>query len=179
MAIGIEKDIRDWSRYVLEIPNAHLQGLPACPYAKKAWRDNKVLVEETDDVLTLADQYCKDFYSQDKDLVIIASFDIPSVEAFNEYIEDHLNVAYPTLHCMGFHPDYGAEDAELDFLLETTWDSEVHEEYCMIFVQDLQLVVEASDNLVPLGYYRAYPEDEYNVLVLDRKRRYLDGNETS
>ena len=41
----------------------------------------------------------------------------------------------------------------------------------MLFIQDLELVINASDKLDPLGYYEAYPSAEYEALVVDRKRR--------
>lgn len=179
VATKIEQDIRAWSAQVLEVPNKRLKGLPACPYARKAWREDKVLVIETSDLSSLADHYCENFNSYNKELIILASYDLPDIDDFNEFIEDHLNSTYTGLHCMGFHPDYGAEDAELDFLLENDWHSEVQDDYCMIFIQDLKLVVEASDRLEPLGYYEAYPKEEYEALVIERKRRYLNGNEAS
>ena len=40
----IKKDVRKWSEHFLEIPNKHLGGFPACPFAKKTWKDNKVVV---------------------------------------------------------------------------------------------------------------------------------------
>ena len=36
---------------------------------------------------------------------------------------------------MGFHPDYGAEDADLDFLYEHEWESAIEKEYAMMFIQ--------------------------------------------
>lgn len=177
VATRIEQDIRTWSKQVLEVPNKHLKGLPACPYARKAWKEDKVLILETENARSWADHYCQYFKNYNKDLIIVATFNVPDIDAFNAYIEEYLNVKYPELHCMGFHPEYGAEDAELDFLLENDWDSEVEEDYCMIFIQDLRLVVEASDRLIPLGYYEAYPEDEYQALVVERKRRLTHGNE--
>lgn len=129
---------------------------------------------ETDEVFSLADHYCQTFKDHTKDLIIVATFSVPDMDDFNQYIEEYLNVKYPEVHCMGFHPEYGAEDAGLDFLTETDWNSEVEEEYCMIFIQDLKQVVEASDKLIPLGYYEAYPRDEYEALVTQRKRRYLN-----
>lgn len=39
----IEADIRKWSHDFLEIPSVKLNGLPPCPYAAKAWADNKVV----------------------------------------------------------------------------------------------------------------------------------------
>ena len=38
----VEADIRKWSHEFLEVPNAKLNGLPPCPYAKQAWIDDKV-----------------------------------------------------------------------------------------------------------------------------------------
>ena len=37
-------DVRLWSKHYLEVPNLHLGGVPACPFAKKAWHDKKVWV---------------------------------------------------------------------------------------------------------------------------------------
>jgi hypothetical protein len=41
----VKQDVRKWSEHFLEIPNKHLGGFPACPFAKKTWKDNKVVVE--------------------------------------------------------------------------------------------------------------------------------------
>jgi len=40
----IIEDVRLWSKHFLEVPNLHLGGVPACPFAKKAWLDKKVWV---------------------------------------------------------------------------------------------------------------------------------------
>ncbi len=40
----IIEDVRLWSKHFLEVPNVHLGGVPACPFAKKAWADDKVWV---------------------------------------------------------------------------------------------------------------------------------------
>ena len=45
---------------------------------------------------------------------------------------------------MGFHPDYGAEDADLDFLYEHEWESALEDEYAMMFIQSLSKVDDAS-----------------------------------
>ena len=79
---------------------------------------------------------------------------------------------------MEFHPDYGAEDADLDFLYENDWESSLDKPYCMVFIQDLEQVVLASDKLQTLGYYDVYPDEEYEELVVNRKRRLTNGYET-
>lgn len=173
----IEHDLRSWSREVLEVPSEHLKGLPPCPYAARAWRDNAVLVVETSDIFADAVKHCEDFEELDKELVIVATFDLPEPEDLHE-LSEGLNKRFPTLHCMTFHPDYGADDAGLDFLTDNDWESEVDGDYAMLFVQSLDQVVAASDKLHPLGYYDVYPPDEYEALVANRKRRLTDGYET-
>jgi len=174
----IEADLRSWSREVLEVPNPHLGGLPACPFARQAWRENKVLVVETDAFMDDCRKFCADFTGLEKDLVVVATYDIPDIDDLAEFVEE-LHLEFPNLHCMQFHPEYGAEDAGLDFLSDNDWESATDHEYSMLFIQDLSLVVEASDKLEPLGYYEAYPADEYESLVAQRKRRLIHGDETT
>ena len=106
------------------------------------------------------------------DLVIVASYRFPDMDFFNTYIETLNNkYAKDDLHIMGFHPDYGAEDADLDFLYENDWESSIEDEYAMLFIQSLSKVDDASLQLEKMGYYSVYPEEEYNALVLDRRQR--------
>jgi hypothetical protein len=168
--MGIETDLRDWSRQVLEVGSPHLNGLPPCPYAKKAWLENQVSVIETDGIFTAALKACAGFSRLGKELVVVASYYIPDIEELQEFV-DALNDAFPETHCMPFHPDYDAEDAGLEFLTDNNWESATDNLYCMIFIQDLRAVVSASDKLERLGYYAAYPADEYDTLVAARRRR--------
>jgi hypothetical protein len=176
--VSIEVDLRGWSREVLEVPSEHLKGMPPCPYARKAWRENQVLVIESDNFEVDVRRYCRDFYEMGKELVIIGTYGIPDIDDLSAFTEE-LNREHPTLHCMQFHPEHGADDAGLDFLTDNEWQSEVAEDYAMVFVQDLAQVVAASDKLEQLGYYSAYPADEYEALVVNRKRRLANGDETS
>jgi hypothetical protein len=86
-------------------------------------------------------------------------------------------LAKEDLHIMGFHPEYGAEEANLDFLYEHSWESSVRDEYCMIFIQSLSQVDDASQKLEKLEYYKVYPEDEYQELVVKRREK-RHGDET-
>ena len=170
----IKDDIRSWSREVLEVPNPELNGLPACPYAKQAWKQNKVNVIETDSLVETVVKEA-DWFDNTYDLVIVASYKFPSIDFFDVYIE-YLNDTYSEndLHIMGFHPDYGAEDADLDFLYNNDWESSVEDEYAMMFIQSLSKVDDASLQLEKMGYYNVYPEEEYKALVLERRQRRLE-----
>ena len=170
----IKDDIRSWSREVLEVPNPELNGLPACPYAKQAWKQNKVNVVETDSLVETVVKEA-DWFDNTYDLVIVASYNFPSIDFFDVYIE-YFNDTYSEndLHIMGFHPDYGAEDADLDFLYNNDWESSIEDEYAMMFIQSLSKVDDASLQLEKMGYYNVYPEEEYKALVLERRQRRLD-----
>ena len=170
----IKDDIRSWSREVLEVPNPELNGLPACPYAKQAWKQNKVNVVEPDSLVETVVKEA-DWFDNTYDLVIVASYKFPSIDFFDVYIE-YLNDTYSEndLHIMGFHPDYGAEDADLDFLYNNNWESSVEDEYAMMFIQSLSKVDDASLQLEKMGYYNVYPEEEYKALVLERRQRRLE-----
>ena len=41
----IHEEIRLWSKHYLEVRNKHLNGLPACPFARKSWAQNKVDIQ--------------------------------------------------------------------------------------------------------------------------------------
>ena len=179
MATSIADDLREWSMNVLEVPNPHLDGLPACPYAKKAWQDNKVKIVETKNIYKETLRQCNEFADNAYDLTICASFTIPNMQEFSTWCEQRNNLlAKQDLHIMGFHPEFGAEEAELDFLYEHSWESSVKDEYCMVFIQSLSQVDDASLKLEKLDYYKVYPEDEYRELVINRRTK-RNGNETT
>jgi hypothetical protein len=171
--VNIEEDLRSWSEHLLEVPSVHLNGLPPCPFARKAWAENQVRIIETQDVLTSALLH-RDLVTS-YDLVVIASYNIPDPELMEQKIEAYNNAyAKDDLYFMLFHPEYGAEEAELDFLYDTDWVSNIEDEYCMIFIQSLSKVDDASLQLEKKGYYDAFPKDEYETLVLNRRKRRND-----
>lgn len=179
MTISIGDDLREWSMNVLEVPNPHLDGLPACPYAKKAWQDDKVKIVETKNIYKETLRQCNEFAENKYEVVVCASFTIPNMQEFSTWCEERNNLlAKHDLHIMGFHPEFGAEEAELDFLYEHSWESSVKDEYCMVFIQSLSQVDDASLKLEKLDYYKVYPEDEYQELVINRRTK-RNGNETT
>ena len=168
----IEEDLRSWSREVLEVPNKSLNGLPACPYAREAWKQNKVRVVETDHIGIETILQANKFNNNQYELVVVASYKFPTPYQFTDFI-GFLNDTYSwcDLHIMGFHPEYGAEEADLDFLYDHDWASSIEEEYAMMFIQSLSQVDDASLKLEKLGYYDVYPKEEYEALVLERRQR--------
>ena len=172
----IEQDIRNWSHNFLEIPNVKLNGLPPCPYAAKAWADDKVVFS----INTGLEGLCaavKSFDAHNYDIVVWAEEDMPSMEYLDglcDGMNEALSSAGKDLHLMIFHPDFDASDAGLDFLEEDgITSSEL--EYCMVFVQRLSILDDAALSLEKSGYYKHFPEDTYNALVVERRRLRHEG----
>lgn len=170
---SIKDDVRSWSAEVLEVPSKHLpNNLAPCPYAKAAWEDDKVEVFEVERILDGTVREADRFHTHDKDLVIVASYNLPDPDDFLDSMDLLNNIyAHRDIHIMVFHPSYGAEEANLDFLYDHDWESGIDREYCMVFIQKLSQVDAASRKLEKLGYYLAFSEDDFFNLVLERRRR--------
>jgi hypothetical protein len=156
----VEADIRKWSHEFLEVPNAKLNGLPPCPYAKQAWLDDKVSFSINTGLEGLIAEV-KRFEQHDYDIVVWANQYLPD-------INEAMSIAGKDMHLMVFHPDYDAEEAGLDFLV----DEDATDEglvYCMVFVQRLSTLDDAALSLEKSGYYKHFPEEVYQSLVLDRR----------
>ena len=114
----------------------------------------------------------KEFESHEYDIVVWASEELPYIEYLNGFcdgINETLSIAGIDMHLMMFHPDYDAEEAGLDFLIE---DDVVDTDlvYCMVFIQKLSLLDDASLSLEKSGYYQHFPKETYNSLVVERRR---------
>ena len=102
---------------------------------------------------------------------------MPSMEyldGFCDGMNEALSLAGIDLHLMVFHPEFDASDAGLDFLEEDGITSS-DLEYCMVFVQRLSVLDDAALSLEKSGYYKHFPDETYEALVLDR-RRLRNGN---
>ena len=165
----VKKDVRKWSEHFLEIPNKHLGGFPACPFAKKTWKDDKVVVE----VKRKYKQYKAELNAQLKQLDFsvheILIFCDPyfnySLEDFQEII-DAYNSWYnkKDIYFMGFHPLNPANEEA------PTVESDL--EYSMMLAQKFSQLQEASDKLHRIGYYKKWPTGYYQDVVVSRQKTY-------
>ena len=89
-------------------------------------------------------------------------------------VNEAMSIAGIDMHLMVFHPDYDAEEAGLDFLVDDGVTDDTLE-YCMVFVQLLSKLDDAALSLEKSGYYKEFPEWVYQSLVIDR-RRLRNGN---
>ena len=179
----VVEEIRAWSAQVLEKESPYFNGLPPCPYAKKAWQDNRVAIifkyggnRGLFDVLTK--------FNDALDLVIIVDRNPQQTsEEFHDY-NDALNDAISrgifgdrVLWVMGFHPD----DEANDFVQDVSFEAKTDDTYAMIFVQRLTKLHLAADKLNKKGYYAAYDGLYDSDGIYARReqlyRRLTDGDE--
>ena len=85
----IIEDVRIWSKHFLEVPNLHLGGVPACPFAKKAWLDKKVWVA----VKTKNSTYKKELNDCLKNLDFTKKEILIFCDPYFSYSPDELHVA--------------------------------------------------------------------------------------
>ena len=167
----VEADIRKWAHDFLEVPNKMLNGLPPCPYAKQARLENKIVFSINTGLDGLAKEVA-DFDNHKYDIVIWASEYLLNMEYLDGWcdgVNEAMSIAGHDMHLMVFHPDYDAKEAGLEFLVEDdVTDDELV--YCMVFVQKLSLLDDASLSLEKSGYYQHFPKDTYESLVVDRRR---------
>ena len=170
---SVVQEIKDWSTHALEQTNPSFNDLPACPYAEKAWKEDRVafsfLYEESSQALTTL----LSTFDGSKDVVILVDFSFEEdTEAFHQSLE-RVNWAISEgcyiqkdLWVMGFHP---FEDPN-ELIDDNTFSPAVNEPYAMIFIQKLSELQEASDKLREAGYYEAYSQD-YGISSMRRKRQ--------
>ena len=176
----IENDVRKWSEHFLEIPNKHLGGFPACPFAKKSWNDNKVVVE----VKRKYKQYKAELNAHIRQLDFkvheILIFCDPyfnySLDEFQTTIDDY-NDWYnkKDIFFMGFHPKNPANEEEQEFLVTPTGEMPQVESdlaYSMMLIQKFSQIQEASDKLHKSGYYKLWPRGYYQDVVVSRQKTY-------
>jgi hypothetical protein len=89
-------------------------------------------------------------------------------------VNEAMSIAGVDMHLMVFHPDYSAEEAGLDFLVEDGVTDDTLE-YCMVFVQLLSKLDDAALSLEKSGYYKHFPVDVFHSLVIDRRRLRNEG----
>ena len=176
----IINDVRLWSKHYLEVPNLHLGGVPACPYAKKAWHDNKVWVA----VKTKHSTYKKELNNCIKNLDFSKKDILIFCDPYYSYNPDELHLATEDyndwynrkdIYFMSFHPSNPATEKEQEFLVNPEGfipnvDSAL--KYSMMLVQKFSQLQQASDKLHKQGYYKSWPDEYYRDVIVSREEKY-------
>ena len=160
----VERELKLWTQKVLDVPADSFGGLPPCPYAKKAWKDKKVSIFESDDLsLVLEKQRLFDPQSDKLEIIVWYNIENMGVVEFNKWIDIH-NKDYEQIWLMGFHPE-ASDDA-----LTPEFEGIIDETYGLIFVQSLRYLVNASERLFTTDYYKRYPTKDINY-VKERNKK--------
>ena len=178
----IHEEIRLWSKHYLEVRNKHLNGLPACPFARKSWAQNKVDIQirNTDQGYTRnLHKHVKKLDFDKKELLIFCDVNYKQY-SLNKFqgIVDNFNGRYnkKDMYFMGFHPYNPPNKEEQEFLLDPTGDvSDLPDskiQFSMMLIQKFSQLYEASDRLHRMGYYNEWPTDYYHEVVSSRQQQY-------
>lgn len=162
----IKNEIRSWSREQLEPPNQDFNNIPACPYAKKAWDDDKVdFVFKTKLYDNSVAYKVIENWDDSRDLVILVDVNfLEEPEDFHDnidFINENISEGFfleRDFWVMGFHP---YDDAN-ELIDDGDFEGESDIEYALVFLQRLSKLEEASEKLVNQGYYKTY-FDTYDV----------------
>ena len=176
----IKEDVRKWSLHYLEVPNVHLGGMPACPFAKKTWAENKVLVEVKEKNRWYKSQLNLHLNQLDLNIHELLIFCDPyfnySLQQFQDIIDEY-NYWYnkKDIFFMGFHPTNPANEEEQEFLVTPNGEYpqvESDMRYSMMLAQKFSQLQEASDKLHKAGYYNKWPKGYYQDVVVSRAKTY-------
>ena len=176
----IKKDVRKWSENFLEIPNKHLGGFPACPFAKKTWKDKKVLIKTKIKnkwyKTQLNGHLEKINFNKHEILIFCDPYFNYSLEEFQDIIDAYNNwYNKKDIFFMGFHPHNPANEEEQEFLVSPNGDTPIVESnllYSMMLIQKFSQLQEASDKLHRIGYYKLWPKGYYQDVVVSRQKTY-------
>ena len=178
----IHEEIRLWSKHYLEVRNKLLNGLPACPFARKSWAQNivDIQIRNTDQGYTRdLHRHVKKLDFDKKELLIFCDVNYKQY-SLNKFqgIVDNFNGRYnkKDIYFMGFHPYNPPNKEEQEFLLDPTGDvSDLPEskiEFSMMLIQKFSQLYEASDRLHRMGYYNEWPTDYYHEVVSARQQQF-------
>ncbi len=151
----IVQEIRQWSEQVLEIPSEEFNGLPPCPYAKKAWMQDKVRMHVTSNIKDCIriKKECPD--DDTVDVVAWTGYEKMSVEEFDQWLDEQ-NENHNGIWVIGFHPDHPVDESLDEF------EGNGAEEYALILIQSLRHLAKSSSSIFKRGYYDNYSQPDIN-----------------
>ena len=66
---------------------------------------------------------------------------------------------------MGSHPD-----SEISFASDEEFNGLFDDDYYVVFLQRLDTLIQASDNIFKKGYYKNYDNNEFQSQILNRRK---------
>jgi hypothetical protein len=164
-------EVDAWTQ-TLEHPSDFFNDLPSCPYAKKAWQDNKVRFTFIEKPTALQDSINN--FDDRFELHILIDLNYTSSSNFHDYLDLHNDKVadgdYDTkdIWLMGFHPEDDYDDGND----ESVFEQETDVNYALIFVQRLSKLHEAAEKLAKLGYYQGYVDNDVFDNLYEKRTNY-------
>ena len=158
----IKREIRDWSKEVLETEE------PVCPFAKKTWEAERVDIVLSnciywEDLINIGNDFPKD-----KHVVIYCDtnmdMDMFHFDSRISMLNSFLNPL--NLWVMGFHQDH----EEKDVVVQEHFVPHFEESYNMLFMQRLDELNKASETLEKIGYYNNWNQEDFQNILNRRSK---------
>lgn len=156
MTTDYKEYLSKWIVEVLDKPQAWLNNLPSCPYAKQALINNRIDFRSSDDYVCDV-RMLFDHWPQQFDVVILVCNDDIDSNMFSEHVAE-LNKHYVPLGyaCLEDHVS----------CVETVKDINFNNgKYNLILCQPLNKLNAATAQLHKQGYYEHWPKDYYDQVV--------------
>jgi|TARA_R110000823_G_scaffold275042_2_gene393838 hypothetical protein len=176
--VGREKDIymeiRAWSKHALEGASAVFNNLPPCPYARRGWEDDKVLVlfKHESGYQTLY-KIISEFVDRYDLVLLVETAFTKEPEDYHQYLSD-LNDAISEgffidrdMWVMGFHPSDDPSEQFNDGVFHPL----VEDEYALTFIQRLSKLQQSADKLKEKGYYDECAAETDALELYQRRER--------
>jgi len=169
----IKLELTNWINNYLDIPSDYYQGLKPCPFAKRAWAENKVEIKLGD--IEVVEDELKN-WDDSYDLILIV-YDPEEWDA-EEYTEKRNDeIASKDLNMMAFAPTPDQLDDPV--LEEEDWGVIINDyDYGLIFIQRLKNLNKASEILEKSGYYKnvskkfsAYINKRRSLTCADQRKK--------
>ena len=153
----ISKEIREWSFYNIEQPISEDSAISMCPYARKAWEDDRVSIAFKHDKSFLPVYEAIEQFDDLFDITVVVDiFYESNAYDFHQRIQlINYAIAAGTFNdlniwVMGSHPDddHNAASDDSDFVQSNDIS------YAMIYVQRLAYLQEAANKLKHTNYYQ-------------------------
>lgn len=164
-------NFEDWILNFLSQPNSVFNDLPPCPFAKEAWMQGKVLIQEITkiDTLSITDYFLSELEDYSchwpKDKEVVALVCDPNIISSQQLVDITEIATEKFLSERGFvaledHPD----------LLEKVKDVILNNgNYAVIFLQPFDKLNKARKILKKKGYYKNWTTEYYQEVVGDQQ----------
>ena len=139
--------IQEWITSILSVPNPTFNNLPACPYAKQAWLDNKVIIKTFNNFVDAYSEIVTRQYNFDEYDVLVYAFPPTLTPEQLSNSVDYLNEKWPHSDVVILEDHPHELEAVKGFRLNFG-------ESCLLLIQSRSKLNKARSELEQKGYYK-------------------------